>query len=146
TINAGDIIAVNTDTGGIQMTDSAGRLSGILTLNAGHVWAATGSVLQQLADNVNFAGRNDALAASSGGVSPGGYLRAGTIEARIGSTLLVQNSGSPQLFGGLDAGAGGVSIVNTGTSPATVVAYGRQTRANGTVASNAEFPGAVSFS
>jgi hypothetical protein len=64
----------------------------------------------------------------------------------VGSTLLVQNSGSPQLFGGLDAGAGGVSIVNTGTSPATVVAYGRQTRANGTVASNAEFPGAVSFS
>jgi hypothetical protein len=95
---------------------------------------------------VNFAGRDAALAASSRTQNPGGFIRAGKINAGISESFLVQNSGTSQLFGGVDAGAGGVSVVNTGSGPAAVVAYGRQTKADGTVVGNDQFPSAVSFS
>lgn len=144
TFNAGNLIGVNTDTGGIQMTNSAGSLAGVLALNANNVWVGSGSLLSQLATNVNFAGRDTALATNSGTANQQGFVRAGTITGHVANTFLVQNSGTPQLFAGIDTGAGGLSVNSTGTTPAILIIYGRQTTANGTVLTNLDFLGSVS--
>src|SRR4029453_2751070 len=60
TLNAGQNIEVNTDTGGIQMTDSAGDYAGTLNLNAINVWAADSGVLPPPEGDPNFSGRDDA--------------------------------------------------------------------------------------
>ena len=138
-IKAGNRIEVNTDTGGIQITDSTGALTGKLNITAKDIWVASGSVLTQLEADPNFAGRDTALGTNSGTANQDGFLRAGTISALIGDTLLVQNSGTADLFAGIDTGGGGLSIETIGTTPATVVAYGRQTNPDGTVITNQDF-------
>ena len=143
TINAGHAIEVNTDTGGIEMTDSTGALTGTLNLSADNIWVASGSVLGQLETDVNFAGRDTALGTNSGTANPDGFVRAGTINAGVADSLLVQNSGTPDLFAGIDTGAGGLSITNTGTTPAILIVFGRQTTGTGTVITNQDFLGTV---
>jgi filamentous hemagglutinin family protein len=145
-IKAGNRIEINTDTGGIQITDSTGHLAGTLGLTAQDIWVASGSMLALLETNPNFPGRDAALGINSGTANQDGFLRAGTIEALIGDTLLVQNSGTGDLFGGVDTGAGGLSIETFGETPATVVAYGRQTTGNGTVITNQDFLNSVDLS
>jgi hypothetical protein len=142
-IKAGNRIEVNTDTGGIQITDNTGALTGKLNLTAKDIWVASGSVLAQLEADPNFAGRDTALGTNSGTANQDGFLRAGTISALIGDSLLVQNSGTTDLFAGIDTGAGGLSIETVGTTPATVVAYGRQTNPDGTVITNQDFLNSV---
>ena len=139
TINAGETIAIDTDTGGIQITNPGGSLTGTLTLAADNIWAASGTLLDQLLANPNFEGRSAALAVNSGTANQDGFVRAGTVHAAVGNTLFVQNSGTPELFGGIDTGDGGLTIEGTGSSPATVIAFGRQTNADGTVLTNQDF-------
>jgi hypothetical protein len=139
TINGGHAIEVNTDTGGIQITDSAGALAGTLTLNADNVWVGAGSLLTQLETDPNFSGRDAALGTNSGTPNQDGFVRAGTIVAGVTDTFLVQNSGTPDLFGGIDTGDGGLSIGTTGATPAVIIAYGRQTNSNGQVITNEDF-------
>ncbi len=143
TINAGETIAINTDTGGIQITNPGGSLTGTLTLAADNIWVASGTLLDQLLANPNFEGRSAALAVNSGIANPDGFVRAGAVHAAVGNTLFVQNSGTPELFGGIDTGDGGLTIEGTGSSPATVIAFGRQTNADGTVLTNQDFIGSV---
>ena len=92
---------------------------------------------------MNFAGRNTALGTNSGTPNQDGFLRARTIDANVGKTFLVQNSGTADLFAGVDTGAGGLAITSTGTTPATLIVYGRQTQANGTVITNQDFLSSV---
>ena len=66
TINAGNNIEVNTDTGRIALLDINDQLAGTLTLNADNIWIAQQSILTQLEANPNFAGRDAALAVNSG--------------------------------------------------------------------------------
>jgi hypothetical protein len=146
TINAGRAIEVNTDTGGIRITDGSGKLSGVLALNADNVWIVSQSLLSQLEQDPNFAGRDEALGSNSGTATPDGFVRAGTVTAGVSGSFLVQNSGTPQLFAGIDTGDGGLSIESTGSSPATVIAYGRKTQSNGTVLTNDDFFGSVKVS
>jgi filamentous hemagglutinin family protein len=143
TINAGNLIRINTDTGGIQMTNSAGTLAGILSLTANNVWVGNGALLDQLAANVNFAGRDTALGTNSGTPNQQGFVRAGTIVANVANSFLVQNSGTPQLFAGIDTGPGGLTLNNTGTTPAILIVYGRQTNGNGVLITNEDFLGSV---
>ena len=70
-------------------------------------------------------------------------LRAGAITASVADSFLVQNSGTPQLFAGIDTGPGGLSIASTGTTPAVLIVYGRQTNATGTLITNQDFLGSV---
>jgi len=143
TINAGNLIRVDTDTGGIQMTNSAGNLAGILALTANNVWVGNGALLSQLAANLNFVGRDAALGTNSGTPNQQGFVRAGTIIANVANSFLVQNSGTPQLFAGIDTGAGGLSLNSTGATPATLIVYGRQTTGNGVLITNEDFLGSV---
>ncbi|MEO6224719.1 MAG: hypothetical protein ABIO80_02545 [Sphingomicrobium sp.] len=146
TLNAGNRIVLNTDTGGLQMTDVNGDFGGTLELIASDVWVADGSLLSQLAENPDFAGRDEALAINNGEIVQDGYLRAGAISASVADSLFVQNSGASDDFAGVTVGDGGFAINSIGEGAAEVTAYGRQVKSNGTVVTGDDFAGTTSVS
>jgi filamentous hemagglutinin family protein len=144
TLNAGERIEVVTDTGSIMMTNSAGQLSGSLSLKAHDVWVASQSLLDQLEADPDFEGRDDALATNDGEVNPDGYVQAGGITVTmLGSSFMVQNTGTADDFAGLSVGDGGLTIVNQGNDPATVILFGRKVGSDGTVVGNDDFAGEI---
>ena len=109
------------------MTDSAAALAGTLNLTAHDIWVADQAIITQLEADPNFAGRNDALAANAGADNQAGYLQAGAIVADLlGSSLMVQNTGTTDSPAGLSVGDGGLTIVNEGADPATVIVFGHE--------------------
>jgi filamentous hemagglutinin family protein len=146
TINAGNRIQLITNTGGISITDTAGHLAGTLQLTAHDIWVATQAIIDQLTANPNFAGRNAALAVNGGTSNPGGFVRAGAVGVTmLGSTLFVQNSGTAADPGGISVGAGGLTITNSGTAPATVVGFGRRENNDGTTIGGDSFFSQIVF-
>jgi hypothetical protein len=144
TLNAGERIEVVTDTGSIAMTNSADQLSGSLALKAHDIWVASQSVLDQLEADPDFDGRDAALATNSGEANPNGFLQAGGISVTmLGSSFMVQNSGTGDDFAGVSVGSGGLTIVNQGNDPATVILFGRQVGQDGSVVGNEEFAGDI---
>ena len=143
-INAGEMIQVITDTGSISMTSSSGNLAGTLELTADNIWVAEAAIIDQLESNPDFAGRDEALA-TSGTADPDGSVGAGAIEANVGDSLLVQNSNTATQPAGVAVGDGGMTVNNTGSDPATVVIYGRQTSSDGSVTEGPAFVEDVDF-
>jgi filamentous hemagglutinin family protein len=139
TVNAGQNIEVNTDTGGIQMVDSSEQYAGTLNLNADNIWVASSGVLSQLEEDPNFSGRDLALATNSGSVISDGFVRAGAVTADIRDTIFVQNSGTSDDFAGITVGDGGLAIVSSSEGGAAVDVYGRQVQSDGTVVSGDDF-------
>ena len=146
-INSGEVIEVITDTGSISMTDSAGNLAGTLELTAHDIWVADQTVIDQLEVDPNFAGLEAALATNNGPVNADGYIQAGGVTATmLGSSLLVQNSGTAENPAGLTVGDGGLTVINLGNDPATVIVYGQQMNSDGTVVGGDAFVENVDFS
>jgi hypothetical protein len=147
TINAGDSIQVVTDSGGVTITDVDGDPTGTLALTAHDIWVADQATLDQLADDPTFANAIDLLSVNNGPVNPEGYLVAGALEVTmLGSSFLVQNTGTPDELAGLTVGDGGLSIVNDGSDPATVILFGRQQRNDGTIVTGDAFANDVQLS
>lgn len=145
-INAGERIAVITDTGSIAMTDSAGNLSGTLELTAHDIWVADQALIDQLEADPDFPGFEEALAINNGEDNPEGNVQAGGMTVTmLASSFLVQNTGTSDAPAGLSVGDGGLTIINQGSDPATVVLYGRQVQSDGTVTGGEEFAAAVKF-
>ena len=145
-INAGETIQVITDTGGIVMTDSDGDVSGILELTAHDIWVADQATLDQIAANPTFEGVEDLLSVNNGPVTPEGKIQTGDLTVTmLGSSFLVQNSGSAEEPAGLTVGSGGLSIVNNGSDEATVIIYGRQQGADGSIVTGDAFYEEVEF-
>ncbi|MCY7300331.1 MAG: hypothetical protein LH616_14105, partial [Ilumatobacteraceae bacterium] len=144
-INSDETIQVVTDAGGsISMLDANGDLAGTLELTAHDIWIADQAIITQLEANPNYAGRNADLAANGGAVAPNGYIGADGVEVTmLGSSFLVQNSGTPTAFAGVTVGDGGLTLVNQGSEPATITAFGQQIQSNGTVVSGDEFANSV---
>ena len=104
-INAGETIQIITDTGGIAMTDSNGDVSGVLELTAHDIWVADQATLDQIANNPTFAGVEELLAINNGPVNPAGNIQAGDLTVTmLGSSFLVQNSGTAEEPAGLTVG------------------------------------------
>jgi hypothetical protein len=144
TINAGQAIEIITDTGGIIMTATGGQLAGTLALTAHDIWIANQSIIDQLEANPNFAGRDEALATNDGAADPGGYVQAGAVDVTmLGSSFLVQNSGTSTDPAGISVGDGGLTIVNQGSDPATIIVNGLQVTSGGTVVGGDAFAGEV---
>jgi hypothetical protein len=144
-VNAGSI-RVNTTAGGrIAMTNAAEDApAGNLELNADDIWVGSEALLDQLNDDPNFVGRDDAIG-TPGDVDPLGFLIAGTMTLGIGNTLFVQNSGTPTDFAGITVGSGGLTIRTTGEAPAHVVAYGRRFVSDGVFVTGNAFFDEVDF-
>ena len=141
-LNSGDKIEVATDAGGsIAMTDSSGNLSGSLTLTGHDVWVANQATLAKLEANPDYAARNTDLGTNTGANNQAGFLQAGGITVDLlGSSLMVQNSGTAQQPAGISIGSGGLTIINEGTEPATVILYGRRVSGGTTISGSSFVP------
>jgi len=153
-LNAGKNVEVITDTGSISMTNSSGALSGALTLRGNNVWIASQSIISALQANPSSA-TPDQLATNNGTSNPNGFVSAGGIAAQIGTSFLVQNSGTSGDLGGITVGDGGLTV-STSASAASVVPaaataplfdiFGRQVKSNGTTVTGGDFVPVVKVS
>lgn len=125
-ISAADRIEIATPSGALRVLDAGGFPGGSVTLAANHVWAATPEILDQLRENVNFAGRNDALRAAAADPDLRGHIEGGTVTFRVGSSVFVQNSGTADDLAGVTVGAGGLIVEATGGVPPAALLFGRQ--------------------
>ena len=134
TIRAGERINVVTDQGGSIRLDAAGDPAGILNLTAGTVTSANADFISQLAQDVNFAGRDAALDAAADVPLAQGYIGAGALNITVSNGLFIQNSNTASLRGGFSVGAGGfnVTVPTAITTPINLVVNGRALQSTGT--------------
>jgi hypothetical protein len=127
-IRAGGRIDIVTDAGGsIRLSNTSSDPSGILSLTAGTVAAASAALITQLTQDPGFAGRDDALNAAAAIPLSQGFLQSGTMNVTVRSGLFIQNSNTVQSPGGFTVGAGGfnASIPAGVTGPVDLVINGR---------------------
>lgn len=106
-LNAGRV-EVNADTGGIFLNGSSP--GGILSINANNIHIASAELLGRLADNVNFTGRDTALSLPIATSRPDGVLQASALQFTVGSTLFIQNTGTPLLNAGFFGRVGSFQV------------------------------------
>ena len=92
TINAGETIAIDTDTGGIQITNPAGDPDGDAHARGRQHLGRQRNAARSAFGNPNFEGRSAALAVNSGTPNQDGFVRAGTVHAAVGHTLFVRTA------------------------------------------------------
>ncbi len=102
-------VEINADTGGIFLNGSSP--GGVLSITANNIHIASASLLDQLASNVNFTGRDTALSLPIATSRPDGVIQASRLQFNIGSTLLIQNTGTSLLNAGFFGRVGSVEIV-----------------------------------
>jgi len=146
-VTARERLEMVTPTGSIRVRDAAGAPAGGLLLASNNIWVASQAILDRLALNVNYAGRDADLIANDGTEEPRGHVEAGAVVLATGATLFVQNSGAPlsPAFAGITVGDGGLVVRTTGTAPALVTAFGRRLDGNGGFVVGAPFFFEVDF-
>jgi hypothetical protein len=149
-LRSGDQITVATDTGGmIALTGSgSGSLGGTLELSGRTIAAATGSLLDQLAANPNFSGRNTAFATpASSSPNAAGVIQANRLELTATNLIAIQNTGSSTQLAGFSAGAGGMQVTSRGssTAPLDLVIFGRTADSSGNFKMNNDTLGQITF-
>ncbi len=102
-------VEINADTGGIFLNGSSP--GGVLSITANNIHIASASLLDQLASNVNFTGRDTALSLPIATSRPDGVIQASRLQFNVGSTLLIQNTGTSLLNAGFFGRVGSVEIV-----------------------------------
>ncbi|GGB70759.1 beta strand repeat-containing protein [Blastomonas aquatica] len=101
-------VEVNADTGGIFLNGSSP--GGVLSITADNIHIAGASVLERLAQDVNFTGRDAALSLPIAISRPDGVIQASRLQFNVGSTLLIQNTGTSLLNAGFFGRVGNVEI------------------------------------
>ena len=143
-----------TPNGSIRVRDAAGAPGGTLSLASNDIWAVSQTILDRLHADPAYAGRDADVADNGGSQAPRGYIEGNAVTLNAGNSLFVQNTGENPInqfsltgpaFGGITAGPGGLVIRATGTSPASVTAFGRRINADGSVTIGYDFFFAVNF-
>lgn len=106
-LNAGRV-EINADTGGIFLNGSSP--GGILSINANNIHIASAELLGRLAENVNFTGRDTALGLPLATARPDGVIQASSLRFTVGSTLLIQNTGTSLLNAGFFGRVGSFQV------------------------------------
>ncbi|PXW78043.1 hypothetical protein C7451_103151 [Blastomonas natatoria] len=106
-LNAGRV-EINADTGGIFLSGSSP--GGVLSINANNIHVASASLLERLADNVNFVGRDTALSLPIAASRPDGVIQASTLQFTVGITLFIQNTGTSLLNAGFFGRVGSFQV------------------------------------
>ena len=106
-LNAGRV-EINADTGGLFLNGSSP--GGILSINANNIHVASASLLERLAENVNFVGRDTALGLPITTARPDGVIQASSLRFTVGSTLLIQNTGTSLLNAGFFGRVGSFQV------------------------------------
>ena len=144
-LGAAERLQVVTPDGSVRVRDGAGMPGGTLALESSNIWSASRTLIDQLAADPNFAGRNDALLANDGPVEPRGHIEAADVALRAGETLFVQNSGDAGAFAGITVVGNSLTITPTGDAPLVVYAFGRRLAADGSFVTNDQFFAEVVF-
>ncbi len=132
----GDIISVASDTGGILMEGSSP--GGTLDISARHIHVGSTALLDQLAVDPFFVGRDSLLARATPTGNPDGSIQAARITFGAEETLLIQNVGVGGIAYGFYAETGEVEIIPTGGNDLDVVIYGATLNADGTQVINSD--------
>lgn len=106
-LNAGRV-EINADSGGIFLNGSSP--GGILSINANNIHIASAELLGRLAENVNFTGRDTALGLPIATARPDGVIQASSLRFTVGSTLLIQNTGTSLLNAGFFGRVGSFQV------------------------------------
>lgn len=101
-------VEINADTGGLFLNGSSP--GGILSINANNIHVASASLLERLAENVNFTGRDAALGLPIATSRPDGVIQASSLRFTVGSTLLIQNTGTSLLNAGFFGRVGSFQV------------------------------------
>lgn len=101
-------VEINADTGGIFLNGSSP--GGVLSITADNIHIAGAELLGRLAENVNFTGRDAALGLPIATSRPDGVIQASRLQFNVGSTLLIQNTGTSLLNAGFFGRVGSVEI------------------------------------
>ncbi|MDM7956813.1 hypothetical protein [Blastomonas sp.] len=101
-------VEINADTGGIFLNGSSP--GGVLSIRANAIHIASASLLEQLAQNPTFTGRDAALAQPITPSRPDGVIQASRLVFNVGDTLLIQNTGTALLNAGFFGRVGSVEI------------------------------------
>ncbi len=144
-IIAGERIQIINPAGSLRVLASGGLPSGSIGMQSANIWSASQAIIDQLIASPNFEGRNDALLANSGDVQERGYIEAGDILLRVGSTLLVQNSGTEDRFAGITVTQNTLTVEPTSSGQIDVYAFGRRINADGTFVINTPYFREVAF-
>ncbi|MET0371651.1 MAG: hypothetical protein ABW039_09775 [Sphingobium sp.] len=150
TITSRQRLLMATDAGGsIALTGAdAGVLGGQLALNAPVIAAGSGTLLEQLSANLNFAGRDALLATAPQVARPEGFIQARTLGFTVADLLAIQNSGSGTLAAGFTAGLGGMTVrtaERANATPTDVNIWGRAQQADGTYLTNLRTVDGITF-
>lgn len=125
-LNAGRV-EINADTGGIFLNGSSP--GGVLSITANNIHIAGAELLGRLAENVNFTGRDTALGVPIAVSRPDGVIQASRLQFNVGSTLLIQNTGTSLLNAGFFGRVGSIEIVprssQSSSSGIDMVIYGQ---------------------
>ncbi|MFN3472720.1 MAG: beta strand repeat-containing protein [Blastomonas sp.] len=125
-LNAGRV-EINADTGGIFLNGSSP--GGILSITANNIHIAGAELLGRLAENVNFTGRDTALGLPIATSRPDGVIQASRLQFNVGSTLLIQNTGTSLLNAGFFGRVGSIEILprssQSSSSGIDMVIYGQ---------------------
>ncbi|MBX3560562.1 MAG: hypothetical protein KF780_02010 [Sphingomonas sp.] len=144
-IVAGERVQIINPAGSIRVLNSAGLPTGSLGIQSANIWSASQSIIDRLIEDPNFEGRNDALLANDGEVQERGYIEAGDILFRVGSTLFVQNSGTADQFAGITVTQNTLTVQPSSSGPIDVYAFGRRINADGTFVINTPYFREVAF-
>ena len=88
---------LDAETGLIQITgNTTNDLSGELFIEADRIHVASGTILDKLAANPTYSGREDELNAPAAVQRPDGVIRAGSIDTDVTQAILVQNTGTKE--------------------------------------------------
>jgi len=132
----GDIISVASDTGGIVMEGSSP--GGTLDISARHIHVGSTALLDQLAVDPFFVGRDSILARATPTANRDGSIQAARITFGAEETLLIQNAGVGGIAYGFYAETGEVEIIPTGVNNLDVVIYGATLNADDTQVINSD--------
>ncbi len=117
-----DTIGVASDTGGIVLEGSSP--GGTLNLSARHIHVGSTTLLDNLAVDPFFDGRDDLLARATPTANPDGSIQAASITFAAEETLLIQNVGDGGIAYGFYAETGQVEIIPTGADDLDVFIFG----------------------
>ncbi|HWT11894.1 MAG TPA: hypothetical protein VN231_03995, partial [Allosphingosinicella sp.] len=143
--SAGERIRLVAPSGSIRILDGSGLPTGTLTLRSNDIWAASQGVLDRLAADPNFAGRDEALLTNENAEAPRGHAEAGDILLFARDTVFVQNSGTADAFAGLTVVEHTLTVTPTGQQPLIVYAFGRRINPDGSFVANEAFFREVQF-
>ncbi|TZG27256.1 beta strand repeat-containing protein [Sphingomonas montanisoli] len=139
TFVAGQRFEIVTPTGQLRLLGAGNAVNGVANISATNVAVGNAALLDQLAANPRFAGRDTllGLGATGSAVNSAGYIQAGRLAFTVGNTLLIANSGTATDPAGFTAGTGGVSVAAApGQGTVDVVIFGRSLDASGTPTSS----------